>query len=502
MKKFIFVFWYVIKRIFSDNVEEVFNLKCNIKVLQFYGMEGLNSPIDYKTLVNESNNNYCKDIDHSCCTREDFSKTNRIWNEKARDLKKYITKHFRIIQKLSVLQSSLLSLANQVREKQTDRCREVEFTFFNSPIKYNEVYFYLENAFEAFAYIQKGFYCMICDSKYQDFLAVVKDKTRMVNVMNHKMCNDLIFFFREFIMFKVYYLDPFFINTNMLFNCMEDTDKYKFNLIYNVTYPNIEACVEKGENCEFVCKEFKFGTTGDLFIGKVDEYHEFLKTIEKLIKMHDPSADILDNTPGSELYIDDVKYPSEFFIDPEQKITEQNYYVLKDFNMTNFETNVEEEGINLFDIAYRSTGYPLTNALTTSVFEKNYGTTNPGQDNESNGGTELDQYKNEDLIPHAFSEETLLKEKEQEEFEMKHEKEKYTEIPHEHLPTGNELSKMQDQLDFDEREADQNLRKKAEQPRDYEGDKLDFGDAAAIKEGVFRLCNQIIISLVIAFFFM
>lgn len=89
----------------------------------------------------------------------------RNWNQKARDIKKYVTKIFKVIQRISLLQSSLLRMANDVRKKDTDRCREVDFTFFNSPIKYNEVYFYIENALESFAFIQKGFYCMICDSE-------------------------------------------------------------------------------------------------------------------------------------------------------------------------------------------------------------------------------------------------------------------------------------------------------------------------------------------------
>ena len=497
MKKILFLMWYIIEHIYMAMDE--LDYKCKIQALQFYGMEGLSSPIDYKTILNEMNNNYCPGIKHSCCTREDFSKTQRLWDQKARDLKKYITKQFRIIQKISVLQSSLLSLSNEVRNKQTDRCREVDFTFFNSPIKYNEVYFYLENAFEAFAYLQKGFYCMLCDAKQHEFMAITKDYTRRVNVISHKMCNDLIFFFREFIMFKVYYLDPFFINTNLLFNCMEDTDKYKFNLIYNVTFGNIESCVEKGENCEFVCKEFKFGTTGDLFIGKVDEYHEFLKTIQEIIKIHDPSLNLDDdNQPGSELYIDNIEYPKEFFVDPEQAISPQSFYVLKDFNMTQFEINVEEEGLNLFDIAYKS-NFPLTNSLTTAVLEKNYGTSFPGQDNEMNGGSELDNYTNEDdSVPEAFSQKRLDEEREQDEFEIKHEKEKLKEITN--LPEEKDLVHLEETLETQENIADSNLRKKAYGENNSEGDKLDFGTVGEIEFSFLKKTIYTIITLLVLLF--
>ena len=76
----------------------------------------------------------------------------------------YINKVFAIIQKITITQSSLLELAGSVSQKQTDRCKMVDFTFFNSPANSSNIYTFLENALEAFAYIQKGFYCTICDA--------------------------------------------------------------------------------------------------------------------------------------------------------------------------------------------------------------------------------------------------------------------------------------------------------------------------------------------------
>lgn len=46
--------------------------------------------------------------------------------------------------------------------------------------------------------------------------------------------------------------------------------------------------MEDGEYCEFVCKEFKFGTTSDMFIGKLSNYVQFLKDIENLIEKSNP----------------------------------------------------------------------------------------------------------------------------------------------------------------------------------------------------------------------
>ena len=44
--------------------------------------------------------------------------------------------------------------------------------------------------------------------------------------------------------------------------------------------------MERGESCEFVCKEFKFGTPGNLFIGRLSFYWDFFKKLEALLDKH------------------------------------------------------------------------------------------------------------------------------------------------------------------------------------------------------------------------
>ena len=105
------------------------------------------------------------------------------------------------------------------------------------------------------------------------------------------------------------------VNTNLLFNCLTDTDKYKYNFFYNASYASLNDCLENGEQCEFLCKEFKFGTSGNLFIGRLHEYMEFIKQIEDTIKQFGTDIEVEKFQPLDELFIDDKEYTREFFLD-------------------------------------------------------------------------------------------------------------------------------------------------------------------------------------------
>ena len=69
---------------------------CNVRLLQFYGIQGQANPEIYKDLVNLMNNDYCPGIEYSCCSRDDFETTGRYWLEKITNIKKYLTKVFRV----------------------------------------------------------------------------------------------------------------------------------------------------------------------------------------------------------------------------------------------------------------------------------------------------------------------------------------------------------------------------------------------------------------------
>ncbi len=78
----------------------------------------------------------------------------------------------------------------------------------------------------------------------------------LVNVMSSNFCGSLIDVFREFVLYKVNYIDPLVINGNYLMNCYYNTNKHDFDFTYNVLFEEVNKCIMKGgitESCIKVC---------------------------------------------------------------------------------------------------------------------------------------------------------------------------------------------------------------------------------------------------------
>lgn len=124
-----------------------------------------------------------------------------------------------------------------------------------------KIYFFLSNALKSFAEMQKGFYCSICDAEYNQYFAVQKED-KIVNFMSANFCAQVVNIFREFLYYKVNYIDPMILNANFLMNCYYNTDEYEFNFNYNIPLKNINNCIYSGgagKDCINVCEEFKVG---------------------------------------------------------------------------------------------------------------------------------------------------------------------------------------------------------------------------------------------------
>ena len=342
------------------------SLVCNSKILQYYGLEGMSSAVPYSPIEKLSSDNFCPNIHETCCTAEDFDKTREMWQESSKRLKTYLTQVFRVLQKIALIQSSLIQYIPKIESRDAPACKKIDSTFFNSAVKFDEVHFYVRNAFEAFAYIQKGFYCMICDSTKQKMFKSKLNYGRRVIQMSEQSCDDLVFFFREYLAYKIYFFDPLVRQMNNVVNCVKNTDINYFDNEHMVSYQGVSDCLLNKNYCYKVCKEFRIGVSSNLFIGKLSEYKKLLSKMEDVLKEMTNSKDSFD-----ELQISDEEISNEFFLRKNDTISANSMTFLKDSNLSKAEILFSKEGIDLFRIAV-SSNYFLVDETNLDQIQNNY----------------------------------------------------------------------------------------------------------------------------------
>lgn len=353
------------------------SINCNTRLLQYYGLEGLSHAIPYNVMEQINSDNFCPNLQQTCCTSEDFNLTRELWLETSIKVKGYLTQIFRTLQKIATIQSSIIQFMPKIQAKGTVACQKIDSTFFNSPVKFDEVYFYIRNALEAFAYIQKGFYCMICDPAQHSFFQTKINYGRFFVQMSQKSCDDLMFFFREFLAYRVYFFNPLVKNLNQVLNCVHDTDVQHFDFDHLVSYQGIADCLENKNYCWKVCKEFRFGISSNLFIGQLTQYKKMMHSMESLIAQMSHTTAKFD-----ELDFLDEKFHGEFFARANDTLVLNNMNILKDMNLSKAELIFAEEGVDLFYTAVGS-NYFLTDATTLENVKKHYDLLKPNDDDST-----------------------------------------------------------------------------------------------------------------------
>ena len=339
----------------NERTEGSDHLKCNHKVLEFYGLDGYTlaqTPPPGEVGGAES---MCEGIQHTCCSKDDFLKTKRMWATNSQKIKGYLNKIFKIIQKIVMIKSSFIEIAKDLSSKENEYCARIDTNFFNAPIAFDEIYSYSKIAFQSMAFIQKGFYCTICDLEYQKFIAVKQEPDKLMMVMSDKSCNELTNFFREFLKYKIYFLDPFIINANFMLNCNGDTDKFKYDFDYQVTYGEIKSCIEEDEHCSNVCREFRFGKSTDMFMGDLSKYEKFLANFEEFAANKNPDM----NVNSEDLYIPEYDFADSEFFTIETEEHEFEKIDLEVGNVSNYQILINDNGIDIFGTAERA-NYSLT----------------------------------------------------------------------------------------------------------------------------------------------
>ena len=338
---------------------------CKTQMIQFYGLSGLSHSIPYEFIQSVASEDFCPGLQQSCCTSEDFILTRQYWNDSAKKIKVYLSQIFKILQKISMLQGSLTQFMPRIQSKNTARCRKIDSTFFNSPIRFDEMHFYIQNALEAFAYLQKGFYCMVCDPNKLANIALTVHYNRFWLQLSPKSCDDIVFFFREFIAYRLYFFDPLILNLNYVLNCIHDNDDVYFDTRYEASYQAVNDCLINHNYCWKLCKEIRIGGSTNLFVGQLNEYKKILKYMKEVMLDlgHTPLIDeieILDENPAS-----------VWFELPDDIIILNNMNVIKDVNITRAEIIFTDGGFDLFDNSV-SSNYFLTDGSNMDEVKLHY----------------------------------------------------------------------------------------------------------------------------------
>ena len=438
----------------DQKTPEVEKKICHHQILQFYGLEGRAEAHRPEKTDQDGALRRCPEIEYSCCSRDDFLRTQQLWEENLLNVKGYLTKIFRIIQKMIMLQSSLVQVAQKASTLENKKCSEIDITFFNPPISFKEIYSYLMAAFQSMAYIQKGFYCTICDAKNQPFLMVKQDFSRLSVQISEKSCNDLIYRFKEFIMYKTYYFDNFLVNATKLFNCVDETQEFQFEPSYTSQYQEIKSCVETGNNCHIVCNEFRLGGFSSLFMGDIHDYEKFHDSFLDFSSKY--KIDINEIT--NEVLVPDYSFTDNDFFKQKEELGELEQQELNYGRVSNMSIIIGKEGIDLFGTAENSNYFLMDQS---SSIEKNriYNISNEGGDSLLEKGipeTPLEQAHNKVLEADGLTHE-----------QNEEDDKKMLNLPSDSIPTQNQLDEIKNEISIDENERD-NFRRKNGTLEDYD----------------------------------
>lgn len=423
----------------EEDIQRSDQLQCKHRVLQYYGFEGWTIAKEPPSEEQDGGMRFCEGMEYTCCSRDDFLKSKRMWADNSVKIKGYLTKIFRIIQKIVMMQSSFIEIAQTVSTRDNEYCKKIDSTFFNAPVPFDEIYSYLKTAFQSMAFVQKGFYCTLCNVENHKYMMLEQDFSRLMIAMSEKSCNDLVHYFKEFIMYKVYYLDPFILNANFMFNCVEDTDKYEYKFDYQATYQEIKHCIEKGKGCGNVCREFRFGKSGEMFMGDLSKYEEFLENFESFAER--VNVDL--SMQNEELYVPEYTFEDSEFFKSDQEFTPMKQKELNYGRISDYQLLVFNDGIDIFGTAENS-NYFLTDQTTTMektrIFNTNVGEGDAPSimgDNEDEEGLNSIEDINKSLED---------EEKEIQEARIKEQQEKFESLGPDGRPSTEELNNLNSEI--------------------------------------------------------
>ena len=330
---------------------------CNIDILTYYGLQGMPNPTNYKSQITDIGTDYCPEIDSSCCSLEDWDNTAILWKSVSAKIIIVLKQYFTLLQNISIVQQSVLPLLPTLQETPMKVCRQIDETFFKTPIKFDHVHFIIKAAFEAFAFLQRGFYCTICNAQNQSYFSSGKPYQRLMIGVDKNFCPVIIDLMRDFLNYKLFYFDPMIINMNSVIDCSDAIERSYFDSSYRVQYPEITNCLTNNINCDSLCNEFRFGSTSNLWIGKLSEYNKTYLGFIKMLQKYNPNF----VAPANDV-LDEIDSSTEFF---SQAVLDPRMGPLNG-NLSRYDILLQDNGVNPFDIGSVS-GYFYEDASSPIV---------------------------------------------------------------------------------------------------------------------------------------
>jgi hypothetical protein len=329
--KRVFLLTILLKLLKTTDSDSETKVECDSQILSNYGFVGTDLELDYKEMISENkiSTDYCPLIKKSCCSAWDYQKSNELWQKKVDNIRKYVTTIHEQIMQIYLLSKSFGSFKSEVTKSKHPICKEIDFNSMAVNYSNLNIYHLLKGAFEAFAFLQKGFYCTICNFETFRFFKVNEVNMTQPSIqISRESCSDFIYFLKDLINFKSNFIDNLFKNVKMIKVCLGKENEQEIDLsIYDNT-GLVDDCLKNQKRCEFLCKKISFGSSGELILGKLGSYIDFFKDAKDLFQ-----TDSFDENIRKLENID-----SNFFSENPKSSK----------NISNWRVKISKSGLNLF----------------------------------------------------------------------------------------------------------------------------------------------------------
>ena len=189
-------------------------------MLNYYELEGRGeSPNSLDKL--DKLRQQCPDLELSCCSDKDIDSLESKWEKAKQRMEDYGNQLVYAINTSKTLKDILQPHIEKIIEDSSGSCKRINTQVFRYEVAVEPVIAAFKLAFGALAFIQKGFLCSLCNFSHQRFYQMPKAESIGKFLIKQGSCKQLVDYVVRFLKYKVYFIDPLFINLNLVNNCVQ-----------------------------------------------------------------------------------------------------------------------------------------------------------------------------------------------------------------------------------------------------------------------------------------